>query len=79
MFKLLKGPKDGQPMLFSDPTSDRARREDGLPPWPGTVVGIDLTVREHAQFAELLKEIRRAYSLDVRDQKKARYRRPKFA
>jgi anti-sigma regulatory factor (Ser/Thr protein kinase) len=77
MFKLLK--TDGeQSVLLADPGADRATREESLPSWPGTAVGIDMSVSTHAQFSELLAEIRQAYHLDVRDRKKAKYRRPRF-
>ena len=78
MFKLLKGPKDATPELLSDAALDRATRESDLPNWPGTVIGIDINIGDHHQFAQLLSEIRVAYSLDLRDRKKAKYRRPRF-
>jgi len=78
MFKLLKGPQDAAPELLSDATLDRATRESDLPIWPGTVIGIDINIGDHHQFAQLLSEIRVAYSLDVREKKKAKYRRPRF-
>jgi anti-sigma regulatory factor (Ser/Thr protein kinase) len=79
MFKLLKGPEEEQATLFSDPTADRATRELALPTWPGTAIGIDINIGAHDQFARLLSDIRRAYSLDVREKRKAKYRRPHFA
>jgi anti-sigma regulatory factor (Ser/Thr protein kinase) len=78
LFKLLKGPRNEQPRLFSDPASDSATRESDLPFWPGTAIGIDINVGAHEQFAQLLADIRRAYSLDVSDRRKARYRQPRF-
>lgn len=77
MFKLLKAAKE-QSALLSDPAADRATRETSLPSWPGTAVGIDVSVGTHAEFSQLLGEIRKAYHLDVRNQKKAKYRRPRF-
>jgi hypothetical protein len=79
MFKLLKGSREGELELFSDPSADRATREVDLPAWPGTAVGIDINVGAHDEFSQLLRDIRRAYSLDVRDQNKAKYRQPRFA
>jgi anti-sigma regulatory factor (Ser/Thr protein kinase) len=78
MFKLLQGPRNEQRVLLSDPAADRARRQTDLPPWPGTAIGIDISVGTHAEFTELLAEIRGAYYLDLNARKKAKYRRPRF-
>jgi anti-sigma regulatory factor (Ser/Thr protein kinase) len=79
MFKLRKGAATEQPTLLSDPAGDTATREAALPPWPGTAIGIDINVGQQQEFSQLLSEIRRAYSLDVRERKKDRYRRPRFS
>lgn len=42
--------------------------------FPGTAVGIDLTVDKGVGFEELLSDIRTAYGLNVRASKKARYK-----
>jgi anti-sigma regulatory factor (Ser/Thr protein kinase) len=79
MFKLLRGRGTEQPVLLPDPVADRATREIDLPLWPGTAVGVDISIAAANTFADLLAEIRQAYRLDVRDRTKAKYRRPKFA
>jgi anti-sigma regulatory factor (Ser/Thr protein kinase) len=78
MFKLLTTADTAQMVLHSNPEADRATRESGLPAWPGTAVGIDIKVPEQAQFSRLLGEIRAVYRLDVRDRRKAKYRRPRL-
>jgi hypothetical protein len=45
---------------------------------PGTVVGIDVSVREDVEFASLLSEIRKAYSIDVKKSRKAYYKKIRF-
>ncbi|MBS1842948.1 MAG: hypothetical protein JST53_00895 [Actinobacteria bacterium] len=78
MFKLLKGPAGRPQLLMPDPSADRATRDTDLPVWPGTAIGIDVNVGLHGAFADLLSDIRKAYSLDVKAKNKAQFRRPKF-
>ncbi len=79
MFKLRKGPRDTAPQLLSDPVADRATREEDLPYWPGTVIGVDANVGSTMEFAQLLSNIRQAYQLNVTDGRgHRRRRRPKF-
>ncbi len=78
MFKLLKG--HGQEMMLSgDPRMNKHTIRDDLPSWQGTVVGIDISVDEHADFARLLKGISQSYALDVRKRQKDYYRMIRFA
>jgi anti-sigma regulatory factor (Ser/Thr protein kinase) len=77
-FKLLKTPGKATPQITADPTTDRARRLEGLPAWPGTAMGIDVSVAAHETFQDLLVDIRKAYDLDVRIQKRASYRKARF-
>jgi len=77
-FKLLKSQEGELLTLNADPTLDRHRFMNGIPAWPGTVVGIDINVHEGQDFADLLDEIRSAYSIDVKHQKKAYYKRARF-
>ncbi len=76
-FKLLRTPADGELFLHADPGADRHRFVKP-PHWPGTVVGIDVSVEQEAEFAELLDEIRKAYSIDVKKRKKAYYKKVRF-
>ena len=77
-FKLMKLREDQQLILNADPGLDRHRIFDSIPAWPGTVVGIDINVHEGKNFADLLDKIRSAYSIDVKAQKKAYYKRARF-
>lgn len=78
MFKLLPGPQGRTPTLNSDPTRDHHRVETDLPTWSGTVIGIDMSVEEGVEFADLLSQIREAYKIDVKESKKQFYKRIRF-
>jgi anti-sigma regulatory factor (Ser/Thr protein kinase) len=78
MFKLLKAPEHLEQLLVPDPNADRATRTNDLPHWPGTAIGIDITVGSHDGFAMLLGDIRKAYHLDVKAKSKQHFRRPRF-
>lgn len=78
LFKLLKTPGKATPHIVADPWMEKARRLEGLPTWPGTAIGIDVSVAAHETFQELLVDIRKAYDLDVRIQKRASYRKARF-
>jgi anti-sigma regulatory factor (Ser/Thr protein kinase) len=77
VFKLLRQAEDQLPLLNADPLLDRHRFQE-VPRWPGTAMGIDIAVREDVEFASLLDEIRKAYSIDVRSKKKAYYKKIRF-
>jgi anti-sigma regulatory factor (Ser/Thr protein kinase) len=76
-FKLLKKKSKGL-RLNADPFNDRHSQEESLPYWKGTLVGIDLTLDQTAEFTQLLDAIRNTYGQAVRERKKARYKRPRF-
>lgn len=76
LFKLLKS-APGQLTLQADPAFDRHRFQD-VSEWPGTAIGIDISVRDDVEFASLLSEIRKAYSIDVKKKKKAYYKKIRF-
>lgn len=76
-FKLLPGPERKQLALFPDPAGD-SHRFLNVPHWQGTVVGIDVSVREDVEFASLLSQIRKAYSIDVKKSRKAYYKKIRF-
>lgn len=78
MFKLRPGSRTAQPTLLSDPATDAATREQDLPYWPGTAIGVDANVGSSAEFAELLASIREAYRLNVKAKSKAKYRKARF-
>jgi hypothetical protein len=49
-----------------------------MPPWPGTLVGVDITLDRTEEFSLLLDAIRDTYSSAVRERRRERYRRPRF-
>ena len=78
LFKLLKGPETSPRTLLADASQDRATRHEGLPPWHGTAIGIDLAVDAHETFQQLLTEIYGAYHLEVKSASKDRFRKARF-
>lgn len=77
-FKLLKPGPEESLSLQANPEMDRHRFLSPVPDWNGTVVGIDIHVEERRRFAELLDDIRQAYHIDVKSQKKEYYKRARF-
>lgn len=68
MFRLMKTRKRYVPELNADPKRD-PHAFVGAPSWPGTVVGIDLNIKQGVEFSKLLEEIRSAYFIDVKRRK----------
>lgn len=77
LFKLLRKQEEGSP-LNSDPFDDRHTIESGLPVWTGTVVGVDMTLDDNEDFANLLENIREAYTVAVRARREKKYKKPRF-
>jgi anti-sigma regulatory factor (Ser/Thr protein kinase) len=79
MYKLLKSkPNQRQIRLYADPFRDRHSKDEDLPFWNGTVVGIDISLDTTKKFSMLLDLIRETYIKTVRERKKAKYRKPRF-
>lgn len=76
-YKLLHSPAKRQ-TLHADPFEDRHSKEEGFPPWPGTAVGVDITLDQTREFSLLLDAIRKTYSEAVRERRRARFKRPRF-
>lgn len=76
-YKLLRS-KAQHPRLNADPFDDRHSREEALPRWRGTVVGIDISLDGSEEFSRLLSAIRNTYSLAIRERTHMRYKRPRF-
>lgn len=68
MFRLMKTRLRYQPALHPDPANDPHKFVEA-PSWPGTVVGLDMSVNETVDFSDLLNQIRGAYHLDVKRRK----------
>ncbi len=78
MFKLRVTPRRRQVVLYADAQRDHHTQESELPRWPGTLVGVDVSLDREQTFAALMRLIRDAYGLDVKGQRKARYKKPRF-
>lgn len=78
LYKLLKSSSTKRLSLHADPFEDRHTALSDLPPWPGTVVGIDLALDENEAFSKLLDRIRETYGEAVRARRKERHRKPRF-
>ncbi len=78
MYKLLKSPKDKPIRLYADPFLDKHSHNENLPFWQGTVVGIDLSLKDREEFNSLLDLIWETVIKSVKERKKARYRRARF-
>lgn len=68
MFRLMQTRQRYEPELYANPTND-PHEFVAAPPWPGTVVGIDMSIERGIDFAALLEFIRAAYKLDVKKKK----------
>ena len=78
LFKLRKTPKGKHVVLQADPTDDKNTFWKATPFYPGTVIGIDITAVRSDVFQKLLTDIHRVYRLDVKRQKKQKYKRARF-
>jgi hypothetical protein len=54
------------------------RMRPHCPDWPGTLVGIDLSIKQTVSFAQLMKLIRDVFSVDVKRAKTEKYIKPRF-
>lgn len=79
MYKLLE-PKEQQRLQIPvDPFQDRHTKEEGLPFWKGTAVGIDITLEQTQQFQVLLSALNTVLEKAVRERKKKMsYKKPRF-
>jgi anti-sigma regulatory factor (Ser/Thr protein kinase) len=77
-YKLLKKPSTQALILKADPFRDRHAKSENLPYWQGTLVGVDITLDQTAEFSRLLEIIRKTYSMAVKERKQARYKIPRF-
>ena len=79
IYKLLRRSKTSRLRLNADPFKDRHSTEEQFPYWQGTVVGIDINLDQTEEFSRLLDAIREVYTAAIKERKKAKYRRPRFA
>jgi anti-sigma regulatory factor (Ser/Thr protein kinase) len=80
LYKLTKRDKrtKGFPRLRANPANDAHAETNNAPNFPGTVVGIDISLDQTSEFTTLLSVIRNAYTEAVKERKKLRYKKPKF-
>lgn len=76
MYKLLQR-KNASLKLNGNPFDDRHSMAQ-VPFWSGVAVGVDISLDKTIQFSSLLDQIYGFYSKEVKGQKKARYKKPKF-
>ena len=77
-YKLLKKVPVKRLRLNADPFQDKHSKDNDLPFWQGTVVGVDMTLDQTKEFSLLLKAVRQTYSSAIRERRKARYKKPQF-
>lgn len=77
-YKLLLRDINKQLALMGDPSLDRHSESDAMPYWPGTVVGIDISLNATHEFRALLDLIRTTYIHSVRARRRERLRAPRF-
>ena len=78
-YKLLKKTPARSRRLNADPFIDRHTVSDGMPAWPGTVVGVDITLDQTEEFSLLLDAIRDTYGSAVRERRQQRHKKPRFS
>lgn len=81
LYKLTKRDKRtrGLPRLRANPNDDKHAETNHAPFFPGTVVGIDISLDRTSEFTTLLSVIRNAYTKAVQERRRLRYRRLRFA
>lgn len=77
-YKLLKKPPSKRTHLNANPFQDRHSKEQSLPFWPGTVIGVDMTLDQTEEFSLLLDAIHKTYHTAIRERKKSRYKKARF-
>ncbi len=77
-FKLRTTPKNENIIFHPDPRDDYARIKEGLPYFPGTLIGIDIHIADTEAFNKLIDRIGDAYSHSLKKMKKDYYKRIKF-
>lgn len=80
LYKLVKRDKRVKsfPKLHADPKNDIHMETNSAPDFPGTVVGIDISLDQTSEFTSLLSMIRNAYTNAIKERKNTYYKRPRF-
>jgi anti-sigma regulatory factor (Ser/Thr protein kinase) len=74
LYKLHKRAKK----LHINPLDDPHSLKEDMPNWPGTVVGVDISLDQTQRFADLMNAIRTSYSSAIRSRRKAKYKKVRF-
>ena len=77
LYKLLKQ-NDKRIKLRANPFDDRHSFKSDLPFWQGTVVGVDISLDQHQDFASLLDLIHDTYIKTLRERRQKRDKKPRF-
>lgn len=79
MYKLLEPKDEDRLNIPVDPFHDRHTKEEGLPFWKGTAVGIDITLEQTQQFQVLLSALNEVLERATRERRKAmNLKKPRF-
>ena len=66
------------PRLYADPLRDKHSIIDEAADFPGTLVGIDISLDNNEAFDALLASIGEVYNEAIRERKRAKFKEPKF-
>jgi len=77
LYKLKRRPASTRLVLKRNPLEDRYSTMD-ISPWQGVAIGIDISLDKTWEFKTSLNIISKFYSKEIRQQKKQRYKKPKF-
>ena len=75
MYKLLKTSPSKKVRLYADPFRDKHSKDNNLPYWQGTVVGVDLNLDSKEEFNNLLTLIYDIIKKTIKERKKQYYKR----
>jgi hypothetical protein len=78
LFKLLPTKAKDKIVLQANAAEDHHTKREDMPFWRGTLVGIDLSIKQDIPFTQLMGLIRGVFSVDVKRQKKDQYRKARF-
>jgi anti-sigma regulatory factor (Ser/Thr protein kinase) len=78
MYKLRRTSNKQRIVLNADPDRDQSSSEGNFPLWKGTAVGVDISISKSQRFESLLKMIRDVYRLDVSQERRHAFKRPRF-
>ena len=79
LYKLLKPNRGSKRLvLHGDPEKDKHSERNNLPPWPGAVVGIDLSLDATSELTYLLDVIGETYAGAIQERRRLRFKKPRF-